>query len=164
MRHRPLAWLFASALLACAVAVSAEEAGEIPGPEVSPIATDRPTDSASPVLVPRHMIQFEMGVMRDRPRLARSLTARPRVKDWIIARFDEVWGAGLLGDKAASVDFDNAKLKRTVPDFHAAIPFSDGAREIIAWYDEDPARQVADPAENALMDRILQAWETALPE
>ena len=99
--------------------------------------------------------------------LGRAAGAEPdivHVPSDFIARFDEVWGAGLLGDKAASVDFDNAKLKRTVPDFHAAIPFSDGAREIIAWYDEDPARQVADPAENALMDRILQAWETALPE
>jgi len=59
----------------------------------------------------------------------------------VIATFDAEVGAGLLGDKAYSVIFDNSKIKRLVPDFAATIPFSQGAREIVAWYDEDPARR-----------------------
>ena len=50
-------------------------------------------------------------------------------------------GAGLVGDKAHSVIFDNSKLKRLVPDFAASIPFVRGAEEIMAWFDADPARQ-----------------------
>ena len=75
----------------------------------------------------------------------------------VIASFDADWGAGLLGDKAHSMVFDNAKIKRAVPGFEAKIPFAHGAREIMAWYDADPARQVVDQQLDALMDRILAA-------
>ena len=74
-----------------------------------------------------------------------------------IAAFDAEWGASLLGDKSHSVMFDNSKLRRYVPDYAATIPFAQGAREIIAWHDADPARQVVDPALNALFDRIIAA-------
>ncbi len=80
-----------------------------------------------------------------------------------IAAFDAEWGAGLLGDKAHSVIFDNTKIKRLVPDFTATIPFAQGAREIIAWYDADPARQVVDEKMDKLMDKIIAAYESALP-
>jgi nucleoside-diphosphate-sugar epimerase len=82
----------------------------------------------------------------------------------LIAAFDPEWGAGLLGDKAHSVIFDNSKIKRVVPDFAATIPFSQGAEEIIAWFDADPARQVVDAEANDLMDRIIAAYELAWPE
>ncbi len=61
-----------------------------------------------------------------------------------IAATDPDWGAALLGDKAHSMVFDNAKLRGLVPGFCAGIPFEQGAREIIDWYDADPARQVVD--------------------
>ena len=61
-----------------------------------------------------------------------------------IAPIDPEWGAGLLGDKAHSMIFDNSKVRRLVPDFTAVIPFSQGAREIIDWYDADPSRQQVD--------------------
>jgi len=48
-------------------------------------------------------------------------------------------------------------LRRYVPDYAATIPFAQGAREIIAWHDADPARQGVDPALNALFDRIIAA-------
>jgi nucleoside-diphosphate-sugar epimerase len=48
----------------------------------------------------------------------------------LINAFDPEWGAGLLGDKAHSMIFDNHKIKQIVPDFAAAIPFAQGAREI----------------------------------
>jgi hypothetical protein len=55
--------------------------------------------------------------------------------------------------------FDNSKLKRVGPDYCATIPFSHGAREIMAWFDADPARQVVDERLDALMDQIIAAQE-----
>jgi len=80
-----------------------------------------------------------------------------------IAAFDPVWGAGLLGDKSHSMIFDNSKIKSVVPDFAAAIPYSWGAREQLAWYDADPARQMVDEELDRLMDEIIKAYESAWP-
>ncbi|HRQ39586.1 MAG TPA: SDR family oxidoreductase [Chloroflexota bacterium] len=80
-----------------------------------------------------------------------------------IAHFSSSWGDSLLGDKTHSMIFDNSKIKRLVPDFTAAIPFAQGAREIMAWYDADPARQVVNTELDHLMDRIISAYESALP-
>jgi nucleoside-diphosphate-sugar epimerase len=79
----------------------------------------------------------------------------------LIAAFDPVWGAGLLGDKTHSVVFDNSKIKRLAPDFACTIPFAVGAREVMAWYDEDPARQVVDAKMDAVMDAIVEAQQAA---
>jgi len=76
----------------------------------------------------------------------------------VIATFDAEVGAGLLGDKAHSVIFDNSKIKRLVPDFVATIPFSQGVREIVAWYDADPARQVVDAQVDEIMERIISSF------
>jgi nucleoside-diphosphate-sugar epimerase len=75
----------------------------------------------------------------------------------IIAAFDPELGAGLLGDKAHSVIFDNSKIKGLVPDFAATIPFSQGAREMMAWFDADPRRQVVDEATDRLFDQIIES-------
>jgi nucleoside-diphosphate-sugar epimerase len=80
-----------------------------------------------------------------------------------IAAFDAEWGAGLLGDKAHSMIFDNTKIKRLVPDFAASIPFSWGAQEILAWFDADPARQVVDPTLDGSMDTMIQAYRSVRP-
>lgn len=82
----------------------------------------------------------------------------------VIAAYDREWGASLLGDKAHSMIFDNSKIKRLVPDYAATIPFSQGAREIMAWYDGDPARQVVDEGRDQLMDRIIAAYEALSPD
>jgi len=73
----------------------------------------------------------------------------------VIAAIDSGWGPGLLGDKANSSIFDNTKIKRAVPEFTCSVPFSEGAREIMSWFDADPKRQQVDPEADALMDRIL---------
>ncbi|MEV6488978.1 NAD-dependent epimerase/dehydratase family protein, partial [Actinoplanes sp. NPDC051633] len=73
-----------------------------------------------------------------------------------IAAADPEWGAGLLGDKAHSMVFDNAKLRSVVPDYRATVPFEQGAREIVAWHDEDPVRQRVDPHLDMLMDRLVE--------
>jgi hypothetical protein len=60
-----------------------------------------------------------------------------------------------VGDKAHSMIFDNTKIKTLVPEYVATIPFEQGAREIVAWHDEDPARQVVDEHVNATIERLL---------
>jgi nucleoside-diphosphate-sugar epimerase len=75
-----------------------------------------------------------------------------------IAAADPEWGAGLLGDKAHSMVFDNAKLRSVVPDYVATVPFEQGAREIVAWYDQDPSRQRVDPRFDTLMDRLVETY------
>jgi nucleoside-diphosphate-sugar epimerase len=82
----------------------------------------------------------------------------------LLNAYDAAWGASLLGDKANSMVFDNRKIKHLVPDFACTIPFAHGAREIVAWYDADPARQVIDEKHNALQDRILAAYRQAWPQ
>ena len=98
--------------------------------------------------------------------LARAAGVEPKivhVPSDVIAAFDPEVGAGLLGDKAHSMVFDNSKIRRVVPDFAATIPFSHGAREIVAWFDADPARQVVDKQVGHLVDRIIAAQETIRP-
>jgi nucleoside-diphosphate-sugar epimerase len=72
----------------------------------------------------------------------------------VIASHDPEWGAGLLGDKAHSMVFDNAKVLAVVPGWRAVVPFERGAREIADWHLADPARQVVDQKLDALMDRL----------
>ena len=82
----------------------------------------------------------------------------------LINAYDPIWGAGLLGDKAHSLIFDNTKIRRLVPDFAATIPFARGAEEIMAWYDANPARRMVDEKFNRIIDRILSACESAWPK
>jgi nucleoside-diphosphate-sugar epimerase len=81
-----------------------------------------------------------------------------------IAAFAPDWGAGLLGDKAHSAVFDNTKIKRLVPEFRATIPYARGVREVLAWYDADPARQVMDPQLDQLMDEIIAQIQAVGPQ
>ncbi len=76
-----------------------------------------------------------------------------------IAAADPAWGAGLLGDKAHSMVFDNSKLRSIVPGYQAVIPFEQGAREIVAWHDEDPARQQIDARLDAIMDKLAASYQ-----
>jgi nucleoside-diphosphate-sugar epimerase len=71
-----------------------------------------------------------------------------------IAREHPAWGAGLLGDKTHSVIFDNSKLRGLVPDYVATIPFAQGAREIVAFYDRHPEFEPLRPDVDELMDRL----------
>jgi nucleoside-diphosphate-sugar epimerase len=79
----------------------------------------------------------------------------------LIARYDPEWGASLLGDKAHSMVFDNSKIRELVPEFHPTIPFWQGAKEIMAWYDEDIKRQVIDQHNDLVQDRLIEAMQKA---
>lgn len=64
----------------------------------------------------------------------------------------------LLGDKTWSAVFDNSKIKAYVPGFQAVIPFREGIRRTLAWFDADKNRQRVDEVVNAELDRILAAY------
>jgi nucleoside-diphosphate-sugar epimerase len=81
----------------------------------------------------------------------------------LIAAYDPEWGAGLVGDKAHSMVFDNTKVKNLVPDYCATIPFARGAEEIMAWYDADPSRQKINEKMDRLMDEIIAKYESIWP-
>ena len=74
-----------------------------------------------------------------------------------IAAHSAELGANLLGDRSHSVVFDNTKIKSLVPGYRATIPFADGAREIVQWFDANPELQTVDHSYMALTDR-LAAW------
>ena len=64
----------------------------------------------------------------------------------------------LLGDKAWSVKFDNSKIKHFVPYFEALIPFQEGIRRTIDWFDSDETRKRVDDIIQKEMDDILSAY------
>jgi nucleoside-diphosphate-sugar epimerase len=83
--------------------------------------------------------------------------------DFLAACNPEKLGS-LVGDKSVSVVFDNSKIKRFVPGYCAAVPFSEGIRRTIAWFDADPGRQVIDHDANVRWDKLIAAWDRATGE
>jgi len=82
--------------------------------------------------------------------------------DFICREADKIgqeWMRGnLLGDKANSAIFDNTKIKRFVPDYVATIPFREGIKKTVQWFDAHPERIRIDDENNRLMDAILAAY------
>ncbi|MFW5830193.1 MAG: NAD-dependent epimerase/dehydratase family protein [Planctomycetota bacterium] len=79
----------------------------------------------------------------------------------LIAKASAFEEGNLLGDKAVSTIFDNSKIKQFVPDFNPTIRFSDGIRRTLAWFDADPKRKVIDPGGDALIEKLLTAYDQA---
>jgi nucleoside-diphosphate-sugar epimerase len=71
---------------------------------------------------------------------------------------------GLIGDKANSVVFDNAKLKRLVPGFNALVRFDQGIRKTLDHVLAHREYQQEDPEFDAWCDRIIAAREKAIQE
>ena len=70
------------------------------------------------------------------------------------------WMRGnLLGDKAVSTIFDNSKIKRFVPGFTATIPFRQGIKKTIQWFEADPSRMTIDKENNHFIDTVLKAYK-----
>ena len=81
-----------------------------------------------------------------------------------IKHFDP-WAEGSLwGDKSNSAVFDNAKIKRFVPDFVATTRFEDGIRETVRWFEAHPESRAPDDAWDALCDRILAAYDLGVAQ
>jgi nucleoside-diphosphate-sugar epimerase len=71
---------------------------------------------------------------------------------------------GLIGDKANSVVFDNAKLKRLVPGFSAQIRMDQGIPNAVEYVLTHPELQIDDPDFDAYCDRVIAARERAIGE
>jgi nucleoside-diphosphate-sugar epimerase len=78
--------------------------------------------------------------------------------EFIAACLPDALGS-LIGDKAVSVVFDNTKIKRFVPGFCATVPFAQGIRRTLAWFDAHPARKLIDAEANATWDKLIEAYE-----
>src|SRR6478609_977039 len=50
-------------------------------------------------------------------------------------------GPPLLGDRSHSVILDNSKNKALVPEFVCTTPYTTGVRDILTWFDANPARR-----------------------
>ncbi len=95
--------------------------------------------------------------------IARTLGVDPRivhVPTDVIARVDARRGASLLGDKAWSTIFDNSKARRLVPGWSARVPFAEGIRASIDWFEADPSRQKINA--NDTVERIIRTWHRAV--
>lgn len=79
-----------------------------------------------------------------------------------IGAFSPEHMGGLLGDKSVSIVFDNSKIKKFVPGFTATIPFSEGIKECIEWFESNPELCKPDADFSSLADRIINAYETGL--
>ena len=99
--------------------------------------------------------------------VAEAAGAEPRLVhmacDFITTCLPDMRGT-LMGDKAVSVVFDNSKIKRFVPDFRATVPYGQGIRRTLAWFDADPARKQIDEEANAKWDRLIEAYERGTAE
>ncbi len=76
-----------------------------------------------------------------------------------IASIDPDTGAGLLGDKMWSVVFDNSKIKRLVPDYVAQIPFHEGIKRTLAWFQADERRMQVSHEDDARIERMIAAYQ-----
>jgi nucleoside-diphosphate-sugar epimerase len=79
-----------------------------------------------------------------------------------IARIRPERGAGLLGDKAVSVLFDNSKIRSIVPEFDPKVHFAEGIRRSLAWFNAHPDHKLPDSAMNEDMDAVLAKWRDVL--
>lgn len=67
----------------------------------------------------------------------------------------------LLGDKAHTVIFDNAKLHRLVPGFAARRRFDQAAPQSVAYFLAHPEIQIPDPEFDAFCDAVVAVMEQA---
>ncbi|AFN75861.1 NAD-dependent epimerase/dehydratase [Melioribacter roseus P3M-2] len=61
----------------------------------------------------------------------------------------------LLGDKTWTAIFDNSKIKSFVPEFKATIPFQEGIKKTLKWFEEKPERMIVKKETNEMIDRII---------
>ena len=97
--------------------------------------------------------------------IAEAAGARPQLvhlaSDFIAAFNPEDLG-NLTGDKAQCGVFDTTKIKTFVPGYVATVPFSEGVKESVRWFERHPERCTIDDAFNALCDRMIAANDSAL--
>ena len=76
----------------------------------------------------------------------------------IIAMYNPELGAGLLGDKAHSMLFDNSRIREIAPGFTAGIPFEEGVREIVDWHENHPSHGRIDLAIDQTFNTLVESF------
>lgn len=66
--------------------------------------------------------------------------------------------AKLQGDKANHAIFDNAKIKRFVPEFNCTTTFAEGIRKSIDNFHKHPDKKNVDESVNAIWDHIIEQY------
>jgi nucleoside-diphosphate-sugar epimerase len=75
---------------------------------------------------------------------------------------DVAEAAGVAAPSSNCAVFDNAKIKRFVPDYVATTRLREGVARSIHWLDADLARQEIDPVADAAFDKLIAAHERGL--
>ncbi|HSK69563.1 MAG TPA: NAD-dependent epimerase/dehydratase family protein [Candidatus Limnocylindria bacterium] len=81
--------------------------------------------------------------------------------DALVAMKPEL-GGGLNGDKRHSVVYDNAKIKRLVPGFHATVTWRTGVHRAMRKILATPSLRPEDPAFDRWCDRVIAIYDEAL--
>jgi nucleoside-diphosphate-sugar epimerase len=71
-----------------------------------------------------------------------------------IYRRDKWLGQTILGHKSWCDIYDNSKIKSFVPSWKARIPYYDGIRKTLQWFDQDPTRKFVDSKINCFLDQL----------
>jgi len=82
--------------------------------------------------------------------------------EYLVACSDYDFTGSLIGDKANSVVFDNAKLKRLVPDFTATVRFDQGIRLVLDYILFHPEFQKEDPDFDIWCDKVIDNYKGAM--
>src|SRR4029078_12612350 len=81
-----------------------------------------------------------------------------------LAAADAELGASLWGDKEHCLVFDNSTIRALVREFDPKVPFAQGIRDTVAWFDADASRQEIDDDHNAVVDLCAAVYARALAE
>ena len=85
----------------------------------------------------------------------------------VLSILSEKFDGGLLGDKTNTVIFDNAKIKKAVPNFTATTRFDQGVRLALDYIYSHKECQKEDPEFDAWCDEVIEIYEgsiTKLPK
>jgi nucleoside-diphosphate-sugar epimerase len=83
-----------------------------------------------------------------------------RIPTDFICKVSPLMTAKLKGDKAEPGVFDNAKIKRFVPEFECRKSFRRGIAEAILWFRSEPGRMRIEPWADAVFEQVIAAWES----
>lgn len=80
----------------------------------------------------------------------------------VLTAIEPELSGGLNGDKRHSVVYDNAKLKRLVPGFHATTTWRVGVSRALKVILSHPEMRPADPAFDIWCDKLIEIYDCAL--
>lgn len=77
--------------------------------------------------------------------------------DAICRRYPQFIGP-LLGDKSWCGIFDNSKIRSVVADYRCEIPYEQGVKKMISWFDEHPEAQVHKASSHEIQEDLIRIY------